>query len=359
MVQRETSLRDVAIVATAQRPSEIGTRQTSVELLLPVINDVITKAGIDRKDINFWCHGSCDYMSGQPFSFVAAVDAIGAWPPIIESHVEADGAFALYEAWIKIKTGEADVALVFANGKTTSGPIDRILPLQSDPYFVAPLGAGINAMSALQARMCLESGVVTEREMAEVAVRSARDGRQNSVVTHLGSSESSVDDLLAQPYIMNPLRAHDCGVAVDGANAVILAVGDVARRLAARPAWIRGIDHRIDTQRLGARSMTTSDSTAIAAEKAGARLDRLDVAELHAPYTYQELLLRQAIKLSDATRVNPSGGALVANPAMAAGLARFAEAAEHIFSGSADRALAHCTSGPCLQQNLVSVMEGE
>ena len=87
--------RDIAIVATAQRPSEVGTELTSVELLLPVIHDVIAKAGIERSDIQFWCHGSCDYMSGQPFSFVAAVDAIGAWPPIIESHVEADGAFAL------------------------------------------------------------------------------------------------------------------------------------------------------------------------------------------------------------------------------------------------------------------------
>ena len=359
MAQRETSLRDVAIVATAQRPNEIGSRLTSVELLLPVINEVIAKAGIERQDIDFWCHGSCDYMSGQPFSFVAAVDAIGAWPPIIESHVEADGALALYEAWVKIKTGEADVAVVFANGKTTSGPIDRILTLQADPYFVAPLGVGFHALSALQARLCLESGTVSEREMAEVAARSYRDGRKNSANPHLGAGDLLVDELLAQPYTMNPLRAHDCGIAVDGTNAVVLAVGDVARRLAARPAWIRGIDHRIDTQRLGARSMTSSHSTTIAAAKAGAGSDRIDVAELHAPYTHQELLLRQAIGLTDTTRVNPSGGALVANPAMAAGLARFAEAAEQIFSGSADRALAHCTSGPCLQQNLVSVMEGE
>ena len=69
--------------------------------------------------------------------------------------------------------------------------------------------------------------------------------------------------------------------------------------------------------------------------------------------------MRSAMGLGDGVHVNPSGGALVANPAMAAGLARFAEAAESIMSGSSDRALAHCTSGPCLQQNLVCVMEGE
>jgi hypothetical protein len=44
---------------------------------------------------------------------------------------------------------------------------------------------------------------------------------------------------------------------------------------------------------------------------------------------------------------------------MAAGLIRIGEAAARIHAGSADRALAHATSGPCLQQNLVCVLEGD
>lgn len=351
-------MRDVAIVATAQRPSQMHTQLTSVELILPVVREAVQKAGIERKDVGFWCHGSCDYMSGQPFSFVAAVDAIGAWPPIVESHVEADGALALYEAWVKLQTGECDIAVVFSNGKTTSGPIDQILTLQADPYFVAPLWPGFDAMAALQARACLEAGVVSERAMAEVAVRSRRDAKGNAVAYVKG--DHTVDELLSTPHTVAPLRAHDCGIAVDGANAVVLAADGVARKLAGRPAWIRGIDHRIDTQRLGARSLTTSDSARIAAEKAGVGSDKVDVAELLAPYTHQELLLRSAMGLDAAkTAINPSGGALVANPAMAAGLARFAEAAEAVFVGRADRAVAHSTSGPCLQQNLVCVMEGD
>ncbi len=350
-------MRDVAIVATAQRPSEMHTHLTSVELILPVVREAVEKAGIERSDVGFWCHGSCDYMSGQPFSFVAAVDAIGAWPPIVESHVEADGALALYEAWVKLQTGECDIAVVFSNGKTTSGPIDQILTLQADPYFVAPLWPGFDAMAALQARACLEAGVVTEAAMAEVAVRSRRDAKSNAVAYVKG--DHTIDELLAAPYSAAPLRAHDCSVAVDGANAVVLAADGAARKLASRPAWIRGIDHRIDTQRLGARSLTTSDSARIAAEKAGVGDDKVDVAELYAPYTHQELLLRTAMGLGSATSINPSGGALVANPAMAAGLARFAEAAEAVFAGRADRAVAHSTSGPCLQQNLVCVMEGD
>ena len=71
------------------------------------------------------------------------------------------------------------------------------------------------------------------------------------------------------------------------------------------------------------------------------------------------LSMRDALNLKNGASVNPSGGALAANPVMAAGLIRIGEAAARITNGSADRALAHATSGPCLQQNLVCVLEGE
>ena len=41
-----------------------------------------------------------------------------------------------------------------------------------------------------------------------------------------------------------------------------------------------------------------------------------------------------------------------------AGLERIGHAATRIFDGSDSRVLAHATSGPLLQQNLVAVMEG-
>jgi acetyl-CoA acetyltransferase len=135
-----------------------------------------------------------------------------------------------------------------------------------------------------------------------------------------------------------------------------LAAGDKARALNKRPAWIRSIDHRIEPHSLGVRDLTKSPSTAAAATRA---TGSFDIAELHAPFTHQELILRDALSLNDNTRINPSGGALAANPMMVAGLIRIGEAATRISAGEAQRALAHATSGPCLQQNLVCVLEGE
>ncbi len=83
----------------------------------------------------------------------------------------------------------------------------------------------------------------------------------------------------------------------------------------------------------------------------------VEVAELHAPFTHQEILLREALGLGDGVVVNPSGGALCGNPMFAAGLARIGMAAQAVMSGQAQRALGHATSGPALQQNLVCAVE--
>ena len=140
----------------------------------------------------------------------------------------------------------------------------------------------------------------------------------------------------------------------------MLAAGDRALELRENPAWITGFEHRIETPILGARDLTTSPSTEVSAKVAtGGDAGSIDVAELYAPFTHQQLILKEAIGLSDATKVNPSGGALAANPMFSTGLERIGFAARHIFDGSAQRVLAHATSGAALQQNLVAVMDGE
>ena len=74
--------------------------------------------------------------------------------------------------------------------------------------------------------------------------------------------------------MVDPLRKHDCPPITDGASAVVLAADDRARELRERPAWIRGIDHRIEPMALGLRDLTVSASTRTAGEKAGAARHR-------------------------------------------------------------------------------------
>ena len=72
--------------------------------------------------------------------------------------------------------------------------------------------------------------------------------------------------------------------------------------------WITGFDHRMETHALGARDLTVSPSTAQAAEVAGAADGPVDVAELHAPFAHQELIVKEALGLDDRWRSTRRAG---------------------------------------------------
>jgi acetyl-CoA acetyltransferase len=348
-------VRDVAIVGFAQRQmEEFDGSPTCVELLVPLFAECYEQTGWTRRDIGFWCSGSSDYLAGRSFSFVQAVDAIGVIPPVNESHVEMDAAWALYEAWIKIQTGEVDTALVYGFGKSSAGVLRRTLALQLDPYSVTPLWPDTVSLAGLQARAGIDAGIWDERAMAEVVNRSLTDAEKNEYAIRKGGS--SVEELLARPMYADPLRKHDCAPVTDGAAAIVLAAGDRAREVCERPAWISGLSTYVDQISLGTRDLTRSPS----AQRAAAQLDLngVDVAELHAPFSHQELVLRRELGLGDDVAINPSGGPLAGNPMFTGGLIRFGEAARRIWAGDSGKAIGHATSGPALQQNLVCTLEG-
>jgi acetyl-CoA acetyltransferase len=338
------SLSDIAVVGWAQTPMVRNTDKSETGLLMDVITDAITPLGLTRADIDFTCLGSCDYITGQAFSFVSNLDAIGAWPPKRDSHVEMDGAWALYEAWLRLLEGDIEIAVVTGSGRSSTGDPALIYPMEMDPYFLAPIGADPLTFAALQARSVIGAGIADERSMAEVAVRSRGKG--------------DIETLLQEDYIREPLRRHDVPPITDGAAAMVLATGDRARQLVERPAYITGFDHRTECHNPSFRALDDSPSTRLAAEAAGLGRGPVEIAELQAAFSHEELLLAHVLGLGDEVSVNPSGGALRANPIMATGLCRIGYAADHIKNGG-HRALAHSTSGPCLQQNLVCILEDQ
>ncbi len=352
-------MREVAIIAFGQTPNRRRElHRNEAEMLAPVVAEVLEGVGLSRRDVDFTSSGSSDFLAGHAFSFVMALDALGAWPPIQESHVEGEAAWALYEAWVKMLCHEEiEVALVYGFGRQSMTSPRELVTLMNDPYLETPLWPDAISQAALQARALLDAGLCTERDFADIAVRNLRHAESNPLAQLSGRPDP--DALLEAPTIASPLRKHDCPPITDGACAVVLAAGDRARTLCDRPAWIRGLEHRIDVQALGRRDLTRSHSARLAAEAAGAIGTRVDVVELHAPFTPQDWILQRELEIPDGTVINPSGGIHQGNPMMGAGLVRFGEVAARIIRGEADRGVAHGTQGPCLQQNIVGILEGE
>lgn len=216
---RHADARDIAVVAFAQTDHRRTSDDVSeVEMLMPVLHEVMEATGLKTADIGFTCSGSSDYLAGRAFSFTLALDGVGAWPPISESHVEMDGAWALYEAWVKLRTGDADTALVYSYGKSSPGSVRDVLTRQLDPYYVAPLWPDSVALAALQAQALIDAGTTDEPALAAVGARSRADAAANSHAQLRGSVPHG-------DYLVRPLRTGDCPPIGDGAAAVILAAG--------------------------------------------------------------------------------------------------------------------------------------
>ncbi len=153
-------MKQIAIVAYQQSDSVSDAGAVNeVELIMPVLARTFKQVGLNNaQDVDFVCSGSCDYLQGAAFAFVAGVDALGAVPPIKESHVEMDAAWALYESILKIRMGHADSALIYGFGKSSPGELPIVLSQQLDPYYLAPLWVDSISLAALQARLMLDAG---------------------------------------------------------------------------------------------------------------------------------------------------------------------------------------------------------
>lgn len=335
-------MRPVHVIGVGQVPPVLARPEMDeAELVQAAAAQAMTEAGLGKDDVGFFCSGSSDYVMGRPFSFAMAIDGVGLWPPKRESHVEMDGAWALYEAWVRLQHGDVDVAMAFSFGRGALTDVDRVLALQADPYTVAPLGLDPASIAGLQARALLDGGHATLADLDRVVDRAYAAGAANPHLPDVAPPEDG-DALVA-----SPLRRRHLPRRTDGCTAVLMAVGGTGPR-------IDGFAHIVDTHHLGLRDLADSPSTRKAAE--AARATNLDVVELSAAYAPHELVLCRALGVDAGVSVNPSGGALVADTPWVSGLDRIAEAVRAV-RGGARRALGHATTGPALQHNLLCVLE--
>jgi len=354
-------MRDVAIISYAQtKQVRDAGAANDIEMVMDVTTRAMADAGVTIDDIDFICSGSCDYLGGAAFAFVNAVDALGAVPPKVESHVEMDAAWAFYEAWLKIQCGSADSALIYGFGKSSHSEMRFVPTLQLDPYYYTPLWPDTVSLAAMQAQAMLDAGKATEADFAAVVANSRQNAKSNPNAQLAG--DVSAEDVLKEDYLVEPLRKSDCCPISDGASSLIMVAKEVADKLIAEgkikgAAYIKAVDHRIEPHGLGVRDLTVSESTRIAAEKTGVADAPVDIAEIYAPFSHQEILVKEALGISDNTKVNPSGGTLAGHIFMTHGLDRLGEVAMRLINGEGKRGVAHSTSGACLQQNMVTVLE--
>ena len=377
----------VAIVGYAQTKYDGNKDATREEAVFEVVEKTLDMTGLTREDIGTVIGATNDYYDGRTISNAYLVEPSGAYLKD-ESKVEEDGAFAALYGYMRILSEVHDTAMVYGVSMGSQFKPHLVSTYELDPTFDLQTGL-LNDIStaALQARSYMTKYGVTDEQIAKVSVKNMRNACKNSYALRQ-MPDITVEEVLDSKMLYSPIRELNVYPITDGACAVMLASEERAKEITDEPVWIKGVGSCQDTY-FRDRELFKSYPLQVAAKKAyemagiASPVGEIDVAEVYESFSHQELIWSEALgfcregkggTLMDggATEVmgeipiNPSGGALSANPLCATGLVRMTEAAMQI-RGEAGKhqipdvkvALAHGATGVCAQSNIVFILGGE
>jgi acetyl-CoA C-acetyltransferase len=373
----------VAIVAVAQMGHDEIFNLNIREITYQVVKSLLAQAGISREEIGTIITSSSDYWQGISCSNSYYYDAVGGYLKN-SSKTEEDGAFAFLYGYLRVMSGHFDTAVVHAVTKMSEVPESSTLTnMYADPFFQRPIGIDDLSAAALQANLYMARYGITEEQAAKVVVKNLGNARNNPYA--FKKEKVTVEDVLKSERLAYPIKALDCAPESDATCAILLASEEKAKQLTEMPVWIKGVGWSVDDYFLGDRNFLNGGLKR-AAQKAYAMagiskpLGEINVAEICEPYSYQELLWYEQLgfcregeggkfidkgmtSLDGKLPVNPSGGVLAANPYVARGLIRIAEAALQGMGEAENRqvpdvktALAHSTHGLAGQHHSVVIL---
>ena len=273
-------MRDVAVVSFAHSAVAKDAEHNEVEIVVPgrARGDRAARASRSDATSASRARAASTTSQGGPFTFVHGPRRASArGRRCRESHVEMDAAWALYEAWVAIQTGEVDSALIYGFGKSSLGDLHEIMTLQTDPYYVAPLWPSMVDMAALQARAYLDArGRDRARPRRGRGAQSQRNAQRNPHAVSHGRRRRADDAARAAGDAPTRCATPTSRPITDGAAAIVIAAGDLARQSASGRRGSAASSTASRRTRLGVRDLTTAPSATLAAAEGrrGRRRDR-------------------------------------------------------------------------------------
>ncbi|RMD85230.1 MAG: thiolase family protein [Candidatus Dadabacteria bacterium] len=340
------------------------------ELGAEATREAVADAGIDLKDIQVAYVGNCaaGLVTGQESirgQVVLSTIGVGKIPIINVENACASGSTALMQAAIAVTAGIADVVLALGVEKLThpdktrsfaafagAMDVDELQALIAELAKKSGEGAGQNRsmfmdVYAQAARAHMEKYGTTKEQFAAVSAKNSLHGSLNPRAQF--REVLTVEQVLADRLIVEPLTRPMCSPIGDGAAAAIVMSPRKARELGVRkPVRLRtmvmhsGWNHaedEPDTVELCARE---------AYEEAGVGPEDLDVAEVHDASAPGEIMAYEALgfcpkgeggrlveeghtRLGGKLPVNTSGGLLrKGHPVGATGIAQIVELTEQL-----------------------------
>ncbi|WP_084470974.1 thiolase family protein [Nocardia speluncae] len=292
-----------------QSPPESAVQVLEHEVLARLVLQATTAAGIDKSDVQGMAFAQPRPYTAQKYfaTFMAHYLQLPCAGNVCEVLGNGmTGGFAFEHAANDILLGRSKVSLALGVNFETAIPAREHMMSSmravGDVDFQAPFGITPIAWYAMDATRYIHDHGSSRAELATVAVKNRRHAELNPLAQF--RTPITLDEVLAQPMIVEPLGLYEVPPRSDGAVCLVLAEEEVARstgrpyvRVRSRGFYHEGA-HQI--------SETPNDMTALEAARvagrqayddAGVTASDIDLAEIYAPCTIVEVLAAEALGL--------------------------------------------------------------
>ncbi len=243
----------------------------------------------------------------------------------------ASGGSAIRAGYAAIASGLTKCCLVVGGEKMThkEGPeITSTVAMILEKFYEERYGISLPAFAALLTRLYIEQYRLPMEDITRVAVKNHKNGVKNPIA-HF-QKEISLDKAMNSAVISDPLRLFDCCPVSDGAAALVMVSGDLAKKYCDNPVFITGsgqaTDYHAVCQRTNPLHLKAVELSAKQAFSMAKRIPHeIHVAELHDAFTILEILeseycgffepgkgtnaLKEGLtEINGKIPINPSGG---------------------------------------------------
>ena len=306
--------RRVAIVGTSAIP--VGRHQTKTgeplqvleqEIMTRLVIDAVRDAGVEKKDI-----GSMVMTLPRPYTpqkyfstFLVSHLRLNCTGSVLEVMGNGMTAAVCFDrACDEILLGRTDVALALGINMESATPAAEhamsSMRTTGDVDYHASSGTIPISWYAMDAMRYMHEYGATREQFGAVAVKNRWHASMNALAQY--RKPITLEEVLAQRPIVEPLGLYDVPGRSDGAACLVLASEEVAKSLGRPYAIVRGRgfchdgSHQINevpndmTELIAAKQ-----ASATAYQQAGIAAKDIDVAEFYAPCTVVEVLVSEAV----------------------------------------------------------------
>ncbi len=289
---------DIAIIGAGQTVFSRKCGMALRELCFDAYHEAMEGLALTNKDIDgsIICSAPEYDKQRSPSGLISEYLGFTPNPTFYLETVCSSSTMGVRVAWSLIESGLHKIVAVIGFQKMSelsSREAAERMGRGGDVVWESPLGLTMPAGYGMYARAHMAKHGTTSEQLALIRIKAATYGVKNPKATY--RKPVSMEEIMTSEIVADPLKRFDCCANADGASCIILARGDIARRVSKIPIWIKGLGSATDTMTMSGRTLLTGlkcaqKAAADAYQMAGVTPADIDVAEVHDCFTIAELM---------------------------------------------------------------------